>query len=289
MSLPSNTKQRSDRFLEWSLRACAALAALIVVFIFYFLLRESEEAIFGIGLAHFVSDASWHPTSESGSFNLMPMVAGTLLAAGGAILLAGPLGLLSALFCRYYAPAAAATVYRRLIELLAGIPSVVYGLWGLVVLVPIIGAWQPPGANLLAAVLILALMILPTMTLFADAALASVPHANLHAGAALGLSRFGLITGVLLPAARSGIATGALLSVARAVGETMAVLMVAGNVIQLPASMFEPVRTLTANIALEMAYAQGEHRAALFFTGLVLLLLVIALVTLAARIERRHG
>ncbi|MES1945329.1 phosphate ABC transporter membrane protein [Salinisphaera sp. PC39] len=283
--------RRSDLVLEWSLRACAALAALIVAFIFYFLLCESGDAALGIGLARFVDDPSWHPAAEAetGTFNLLPMVAGTLLAAGGAVLLATPLGLLSALFCRYFAPPTLAGPYRRLIELLAGIPSVVYGLWGLVVLVPLIGAWQPPGASLLAAMLILTLMILPTVTLFADAALVAVPRANLHAGAALGLSRFGLITGVLLPAARGGIATGVLLAMGRAMGETMAVLMVAGNVVQVPASIFEPVRTLTANIALEMAYALGDHRAALFFTGLVLLLLVTALVTLAARIERTHG
>lgn len=281
----------SDRILEWGLRACAVLAALIVAFIFFFLLRESGNAALGIGLARFVGDPSWHPAAEAeaGTFNLLPMVAGTLLAAGGAVLLATPLGLLSALFCRYFAPPALAMLYRRLIELLAGIPSVVYGLWGLVVLVPLIGAWQPPGASLLAAVLILTLMILPTVTLFADAALAAVPRTNLHAGAALGLSRFGLIAGVLLPAARGGIATGVLLAMGRAVGETMAVLMVAGNVVRVPDSVFEPVRTLTANIALEMAYAMDDHRAALFFTGLVLLLLVTALVALAARIERVHG
>lgn len=208
------------------------------------------------------------------------MLVGTLGAAGGAILLAAPLGIGSALFCHYYAPPSLARLYRRVIELLAGIPSVIYGLWGLMVLVPLIRQLEPPGPSLLAGILILALMILPTIALLADAALAGIPREYIQGAAALGFSRFSLIWRIALPAAKSGIGAGVLLGIMRALGETMAVLMVCGNVVQVPGSLFEPIRTLTANIALEMAYAMGDHRSALFVSGLLLMALVMALIAL---------
>src|SRR5262249_8200808 len=181
--------------------------------------------------------------------------------------------------------------YRSVVELLAGIPSVAYGFWGLVALTPLLRAWQPPGQSLLAAILILALMILPTIALLAEAALTAVPASYLRGAAALGLSRWATIRGIVLPAALSGLATAVFLAMGRALGETMAVLMVAGNVAQMPASVFEPVRTLTSNIALELGYAAGDHRAILFVSGLVLLVLTTALVLLADRLTKaqRHG
>ncbi|WP_269844814.1 phosphate ABC transporter permease subunit PstC [Methyloprofundus sedimenti] len=205
----------------------------------------------------------------------------------GALLLATPLGIASALFSRYYAPPAVATGYRRLIELLAGIPSVVYGLWGLTTLAPLIAQLHPPGVSLLTALLILALMILPTIALSVDAALLAVPIAYHQGAAALGLSRWAMIKGVILPAAHSNITSGIMLAAGRAIGETMAVLMVAGNVVQLPHSLFDSVRTLTANIALEMSYAMGDHRAALFVSGLALMLMVLLLVSSAELLKRR--
>ena len=260
----------------------------IVVMIAVFLVAESLSGLNRIGLGRFVGDPTWHPAAAAaeGSFNLLPMLWGTLLTTAGAVLLAAPLGVLSAIFCRHYASPVLGRSYRRLIELLAGIPSVVYGFWGLVVLVPLIARFQPPGASLLAAMLVLALMILPTVALTADAALASVPQDYLRGAAALGLSRWATLVGVALPAARSGVATGVILATGRALGETMAVLMVCGNVVQVPDSFFAPVRTLTANIALEMAYALGDHRSALFVTGLLLLVLVSALVLVVEAISR---
>jgi len=168
-----------------------------------------------------------------------------------------------------------------MVELLAGIPSVVFGFWGLVVLVPIIGRWHPPGPSLLAGILILTLMILPTIMLVAHASIAQVPVTYIHSATALGFSRWSLIWHVILPTSQVGLFTGVLLGSARALGETMAVLMVCGNVVQLPSHLFDPIRTLTANIALEMAYALGTHRAALFVSGLLLMGLVILFVGLA--------
>lgn len=253
-----------------------------------FLLHESWPVLQRVGAVRFFSDPGWHPLE--GMFNLTPMLAATAAASAGAILVAGPLGVASAVFSRFYAPPFLAALFRRMVALLAGIPSVVFGLWGLTVLVPRIAEWQPPGASLLAGVLILALMVLPTVALTADAALAAVPETYLRGAAALGLTKSGTLLKVLIPAARSGIIGGMLLAAARALGETMAVLMVAGNVVQVPTGFFDPVRTLTANIALEMAYATGDHRAALFVSGLTLLLLVIGLAGMASRLRARlHG
>lgn len=284
ISFPS----RADAWLRIVLVLAALVATGILLLIILFLLRESWPALHRVGPARFISDPGWHPLE--GMFNLAPMLVATTVTSVGAILVAGPLGLATAVFGRFYAPPFLAALFRRMVALLAGIPSVVFGLWGLTMLVPRIAEWQPPGASLLAGVLILALMVLPTVALTADAALAAVPNTYLSGAAALGLTHSGLILKVLLPAARSGIIGGMLLATARALGETMAVLMVAGNVVQVPTGFFDPVRTLTANIALEMAYATGDHRAALFVSGLALMTLVAGLAGMAGRLGGRlHG
>ncbi len=278
---------RTDRQLAALLRGCALFSAAIVLLILLFLVKESWPVLRHVALTRFVTDASWHPVQNL--YRLTPMLSATLYSTLGAVLLAAPLGIASALFSRYYAPPFLSRCYRRLVELLAGIPSVVYGFWGLTTLAPLIGRLHPPGVSLLTAILVLTLMILPTVALSVDAALAALPVAYVRSAAALGLSRWGLISGVALPAARSGIVAGIMLAAGRAIGETMAVLMVAGNVVEQPHSLFDPVRTLTANIALEMAYATGEHRAALFVSGMTLMLMVLVLVGMAELLPReRH-
>lgn len=281
---------KSDTLLLWTLRGAATLTGAIVLLIVGSLLLEAWPALRDVGLRRFITDDAWNPAASDSApeFNLLPMIAGTLAVTAGAVLLATPLGIASALFCRYYAPRLPAAAYRRMIELLAGIPSVVYGFWGLVVIVPLIAGWHPPGQSLLAGVLILTIMILPTVCLATDAALANVPREVLQGAAALGLSRWTTIRRVLLPAAKSGIVTGVLLQTARALGETMAVLLVCGNVVQYPGSVFDPVRTLTANIALEMAYALGTHRSALFVGGLFLMVVVSLLAGAADLIRQRR-
>jgi len=256
----------------------------MVLLILFFLLAESLPLLREVSALRFVTDSSWQPTE--GAYNLAPMLSGTLYAAAGALFLATPLGIASALFVAYYALPSAARIYRRLIELLAGIPSVVYGFWALTTLVPLINELHPPGASLLAGILVLTLMILPTVALTAHAALLAVPDEYLRGAAALGMSRWSIIRGVVLPAARMGVTAGIILAAGRAIGETMAVLMVTGNVVQHASTVYDPIRTLAANIALEMPYALGDHRAALFVSGLMLMLLVIALWSAAARIGR---
>jgi phosphate transport system permease protein len=279
-----------DRGLLWTLRGLAAVSGLIVLGIVGFLVAESALALSTVGVGRFLTDESWHPAAEAdaGTFNLSPILLGTLITSVGAIALAAPLGVLSAAFARFYAPPRLARGYRGMVALMAGVPSVVYGLWGLVVLVPLIARVEPPGSSLLAGLVILTLMILPTVALLADAAFAAVPTEYLHGAAALGLSRAATTFCVAVPAARSALATAVILAAARAVGETMAVLMVCGNVVRVPSSPFDPVRTLTATIALEMGYARGDHRSALFVCGLVLLAMVVALIA-AAEVIGRHS
>jgi phosphate transport system permease protein len=280
MSKPSSPSAR-DRRLLWTLSLSAAIAAGLLLLILLFLGREAWPVLSTIGVSSFVRDGSWHPTE--GTFGLTPMLAASMAMSALAVLLAAPLGVASALFCRFYAPGPVARLYRWTVVLLAGIPSVVLGLWGLTALVPLINDLAPPGASLLAGSVVLALMILPTIALTTEAALTAVSQSYWNGAAALGLSREATILGVALPAARNSIAAGVLLASARALGETMAVLMVSGNVVQMPLSLFDPVRTLTANIALEMAYATGNHRASLFVSGLALTLVVLGLAAAAGR------
>lgn len=174
-----------------------------------------------------------------------------------------------------------------MIELLAGIPSVVYGFWGLVVLVPLISSWHPPGPSLLAGVLTLTLMITPTIMLITHSSISQVPTTYIHSAVALGLNRWAVIWRIVLPASRIGILTGIFLGLARALGETLAILMVSGNVVQYPSHVFDPIRTLTANIALEMAFALDHHRAALFMSGLFLMSLVLCFVIVAEALRRK--
>lgn len=267
-------KHNEDLLLVWVLRLLAAIASAIMLLILGFLLKEALPILQKVGITAFFQDRTWNPSQQS--YNLVPMIWGTVFVTAGAVSLATPLGIISALFCQYYATGAIASIYRRLIELLAGIPSVVYGFWGLVVLVPLINQLHPPGTSLLAGIAILTLMILPTIALVADATFGEVPQEYLLGASAMGLSLWGTIWRIVLPVSKSGLLTGVILEIGRAIGETMAVLMVCGNVVQIPDSIFAPVRTLTANIALEMAYALGDHRSALFVSGLLLLSVIIA-------------
>lgn len=277
---------RTERLFQLAIGACTVLAVAVLALIVVFLIAESAPAWHALGLRRFFSDTAWHPTEDH--FGLWPMIVGSLLVTAGALLLAGPLGIISALFSTHYAPPAAGRIYQQMIAVLAGVPSVVYGLWGLVVLVPLIGRIAAPGTSLLAGILVLALMVLPTVALLTDASIRSVSRETISAAAALGLGRWAILRRVVLPTARPGILSALFLAAARAIGETMAVLMVCGNVTSLPSSVFDPVRTLTANIALEMAYAMDLHRSALFVSGLVLVGVVLLLVAAAEFSARRQ-
>lgn len=261
----------------------AVATAGVVVLIGVFLVSESWLALRDVGLAHVVGDDSWFPLE--GRFGMLPMLFASAAVMVGATIVASPIAVGTAIFADSYAPRSLRSMMQIVLELLAGVPSVVFGLWGLVVLVPLINRVEPPGASLLAGVVILSMMIVPTIALFAHAALRGVSQEERRHAAATGLSRWGTLRAVVLPQAWQGIVTGILLGAARAVGETMAVLMVCGNVATMPGSVFDPVRTLTANIALEMAYATGQHRSLLFLSGLLLVLTVAVVLLLTAVIN----
>jgi phosphate transport system permease protein len=279
VSRRATSRRVRDALFVGALRASALLAAAIVLFIIVFIVREALPALSEFGLGRFFSDPTWHPTS--GTFDLSPMIIGSLVVTLGSTLVSVPMGLIAAVFLRFHAPHRVRGAFRAAIALLAGIPSVVYGLWGLVVLVPLIARLAPPGTSGLAAIAVLSVMTFPTVALGADAAIRGVRPELLLGGLALGMSRGAVIRGIVLPAAAPGLTTAAFLQTARAIGETMAVLMVAGNVVRMPKSLLDPMRTLTANIALEMGYAAPLHRSALFVSALILIGLVVAIVLIA--------
>ncbi len=260
---------RTDRSLIATVRLCAATASILTLLIFIFLLFESVSFLRNISPA-LLFDSQWFPSE--GKYGVGGMVAGSLAVVAGSLIIASPLAIAVAFFHHFAAKNWVTTLSRRLLETMVGIPSVVYGFWGLVVLVPRINEINPPGQSLLAASIIVAMMILPTIAMVLDSALETMPKDLRLGAAALGLSTCSTIFQVVWPKLRPSLVAAFTLGGGRALGETMAVAMVAGNIVQIPSSVFDPVRTLTANIALEMSYATGAHRSSLFVSGLALLL-----------------
>lgn len=271
---------KSNKFFLFIMQSVGSIAALLVIMITVFVAMESVP-IFNSGLPGFFTDPVWDPSL--GLYNLFPMVLGSFLVTVGALLIAIPVSFLTAITLALPPLDRYGSYLRLFIEVMSGIPSVVFGFWGLVRIVPILYELAPPGANLLAGSIVLGVMLLPTLTVFFVDAIKSSPREWLLNGQALGLSQGSLVFKVLLPGISSQMKIGVLIALGRAIGETMAVLMVCGNIIKIPLSIFDPVRTLTANIALEMSYAMGHHRAALFASGFMLLLLVALLTFLIHR------
>jgi len=266
-----------ERVLTLIALSAIAILGLITVFIFI----GGIPAIARTGLWSFIWGHKWAPGRNI--FGIFPMIMGSLWVTLGALVVGVPLSLGGAIFLSEVAPSRAARVIKPAIELLAGIPSVIYGFMGLVILVPFIRTHLGgPGFSVLASSIVLGIMILPTVISISYDALKAVPDTYRDGSLALGATKWQTITMVLLPAARSGILAAVILGMGRAIGETMAVIMVAGNATKVPGSLLDPVRTLTSNIALEMGYAAGLHRAALFGTGIILFVIIMLLSVLAS-------
>ncbi len=279
LRLPDKLVERGLLFLALS---SVAILTLITVFIF----REGGPLIVKVGAGNFFS-GSWHPTE--GQFGIALMIVGSFAVTFGALLIGVPFGIACAIVLAEMAPARARAWLKPAIEVLAGIPSVVYGFMGIVVLLPLIrNHLGGQGASLLAGSVILGIMILPTIIGISVDALQAVPRSYREGSLALGATQWQTIHRVVLPAARSGIVAAVILGMGRAVGETMAIIMVAGNAVQMPHTPLDMVRTLTANIALEMGYAAGDHRAALFATGIVLFVIIMILNALANTVRGRQ-
>ncbi|MCL6451557.1 MAG: phosphate ABC transporter permease subunit PstC, partial [Acetobacteraceae bacterium] len=264
-----------ERLAPGVLRLVAFSALTILALITLFVAIEGMEAFARAGPLHLLLGSRWAPTQ--GDFGLLSMVVGSLLVTAGALAVGVPLGVGCATFLSELARPSLARSVKPVLELLAAIPSVVYGFIGLVILVPLVRQLGGPGFSVLTASIVLALMILPTVASISYDAIRAVPWAYREASLALGVTRWRTTRMVVWPACRSGLLTAVVLGMGRAIGETMAVIMVAGNSIAIPRSILDPVRTLTSNIALEMGYATGLHRRALFASGLVLFVIILCL------------
>ena len=264
----------------------AALSILAVGLICVFLFANGVPAMVEIGIPDFLLGTTWRPANDI--YGIFPMIIGSIYVTAGALIFGVPAGLLTAIFLSRFASAKVAAFLKPGVELLAGIPSVVYGFFGLMIIVPFIRLNAPGnGLSLLAASILLGIMILPTVITVAKNALDAVPQSYYEGALALGATHERSVLRVLVPAAISGIMAGVVLGIGRAIGETMAVVMVAGNQPTIPASIFDGVRTMTANIVLEMGYAADLHRGALIATGVVLFVFILLISTLFNAMKKR--
>ncbi len=266
---------------------CTSVIAL--GFIIFFIFSQAIPKISEIGLFNFMFGSEWRPTFEPPRYGILPMIVGSIYATFGAIVIGVPIGLCVAMYIAFYAPKKYYFMLKAGINLLAGIPSVVYGLFALTIVVPLIRDYLGgAGLSLLAAVIVLAFMILPTVITLSESALKAVPKVHYHGAIGLGASKERSLWTVVLPAAKSGIFSAVILGVGRAIGETMAVAMVAGNQPLIPHSLLEGMRTMTINIVLEMKYAGEEHTRALVATGAVLFVFIL-LINLAFNYVKSMG
>jgi phosphate transport system permease protein len=282
------------KFLENSMHLLFLLSALASIFavliICFFMFINGFPAIFKIGIFNFLGGDIWKPTDVPALYGILPMIVGSLYVTAGAIIIGVPIGLLTAIFLSFFCPKKLHKVLKPIIELLAGIPSIVYGFFGLVVLVPLIrDNFGGNGNSMLTASIILGIMILPTVISISEASLRAVPSLYYEGALALGATHERSIFSVILPAAKSGVLASVILGIGRAVGETMAVIMVAGNQARMPTGILKGVRTMTANIVIEMGYAAELHREALIATGVVLFVFILLLNLCFSLISNRKG
>ena len=273
------SKAWTEKFMQviFAVAACASVLAVALICIFLF--ANGIPAMSKIGFGKFLTGELWRPKNDI--YGIFPMIVGSLYVTAGAIIIGVPIGILTAVFMAFYCPKAIYRPLKMATELLAGIPSVVYGFFGLVVLVPWvreIGRSLHRGGNgssMITASILLGMMILPTIIGVSESAIRAVPDSYYEGSLGLGASHERSVFFAVLPAAKSGILAGIVLGIGRAIGETMAVVMVAGNQAIIPDGMFSGVRTLTSNIVLEMGYATDLHREALIATAVVLFVFIL--------------
>ena len=276
-------ERRKSHPLEWIMNAVFFLAAcfsiLAVVVICLFLFANGIPAMKEIGLFKFLTGTTWRPGNDI--YGILPMILGSIYVTAGALIVGVPIGLLTAVFLARFCPKGLYRIMKPAVSLMAGIPSVVYGFFGMCVLVPIIRPiaekFDGSGNSMLTASILLGLMILPTIVEVSESSIRAVPESYYEASLALGATHERSVYRAVFPAAKSGIMAGIVLGIGRAIGETMAVIMIAGNQPRVPGSIFEGVRTMTANIVIEMGYASGLHRQALIATGVVLFIFILIL------------
>ena len=264
---------------------CACVSIVAVLLICLFLFANGLPTIGKIGVGEFLLGMVWKPLEDK--FGILPMIVGSIYVTAGAIIIGVPIGVLSAVFLAKFCPKPIYKVLKPAVDLLAGIPSIVYGFFGLVVIVPIMQSlFGGGGKSVLTASVMLGIMILPTIISVSESAIRAVPESYYEGALALGATHERSIYCTVLPAAKSGITAGVILGIGRAIGEAMAVNMVAGNQAQIPGSIFTGVRTLTSNIVLEMGYATDLHREALIATAVVLFVFILIINLLFSLVKK---
>lgn len=275
-----------EQIMKYCFLICACVSVAAVVAICLFIFVNGIPAMGKIGVFKFLLGTEWSPSK--GIYGILPMIIGSIYVTAGAAVVGVPIGILTAVFMVYYCPAPIYKIVKPAVDLLAGIPSIVYGFFGLVVIVPVIqDLLGTSGKGVLTASILLGLMILPTIISTAESSLRAAPDMYYEGALALGATKERSIFGAVFPAARSGILSGVILGIGRAIGETMAVVIVAGNQAIIPKSLTDGVRTLTANIVLEMAYAAELHREALIATAVVLFVFILAINLCFSAIKRK--
>ena len=275
-----------ESVMKWVFAVAAALSILAVGLICVFLFANGVPAIAEIGVFDFLLGQKWKPSNQI--YGIFPMIIGSIYVTAGAVLVGVPLGILCAVFLAWFCPQKLYKIIKPAVELLAGIPSIVYGFFGLVVLVPIMQKlFGGSGKGVLTASILLGIMILPTIIGISESSIRAVPKSYYEGSLGLGATHERSVFFAVLPAAKQGILAGVILGVGRAIGETMAVIMVAGNQPVVPNSIFSGVRTMTANIVMEMGYAADLHREALLATAVVLFVFILIINLCFSMLKRR--
>lgn len=279
-------RKQKEKIMHGVFLISACISILAVALICFFLFANGLPAMAEIGVVDFLTGTRWKPTNDI--YGILPMILGSIYVTAGAITIGVPVGILTAVFMAKFCPKGIYKVLKPAINLLAGIPSVVYGFFGLMVIVPAVRkTFDNSGTSMLSACIVLAIMILPTIISVSESAIRAVPNSYYEGALALGASHERSVFYAVLPAAKSGIMAGVVLGVGRAIGETMAIIMVAGNQAAMPRGILKGVRTLTANIVLEMGYAADLHREALIATAVVLFAFILIINLLFSALKRR--
>ncbi|WP_033829640.1 phosphate ABC transporter permease subunit PstC [Bacillus andreraoultii] len=287
----NKSKYMLEKISERVFLFCALLSVISLVLIIGFVFYKGAHPFIAEGFRFFdfIFGKDWVPSENK--YGIFPMIVASIYATIGALIIGVPIGLFTAIFLAEIAPKHVARVISPAVQLLAGIPSVLYGVFGLAIIVPFLqqNLGLVKGQSLIAVILVLAIMMLPTIVTVAETAIRAVPKTYREGSLALGASSIGTIFKVIVPAAKSGIMTAIVLGMGRAIGETMAVILVAGNSLIVPASLIDSIRPLTTNIALEMGYAFGTHQEMLFATGIVLFSFILILNFALAKISSKGG
>ncbi|MEG1845820.1 MAG: phosphate ABC transporter permease subunit PstC [Oscillospiraceae bacterium] len=281
-----------EKFKEKSMQIIFLISATVsiisVILICVFLFANGIPAMKEIGFFDFLTGKSWKPSNDI--YGIFPMILGSIYVTAGAVIIGVPVGILTAVFMARFCPKKLCKILKPAIDLLSGIPSVVYGFFGLMVIVPTIrNIFSVSGSSMLAASIVLGIMILPTIIGVSESAIRAVPDSYYEGSLALGATHERSVFFLIVPAAKSGIMAGVVLGIGRAIGETMAVIMVAGNQAIMPQGLLKGIRTLTANIVIEMGYAADLHREALIATGVVLFVFILIINLTFSLIKRREN